>query len=78
MTLIWSDDRGKATRTTTLKLVPSQFTERIQATDPMRVWPPVTLVDRLACWYAVVPRRYLVTALIALCALVAWGLVAAV
>lgn len=44
LTLAYDSTRGKATRTETRNLVPSQFTERHQAGDVPEVWP--SLVER--------------------------------
>lgn len=56
MTWIWSgpeSERGKATRPTTMRLVPSQFTERHQATDVPEVWPvdEQSVVEMVTEWY---------------------------
>ena len=81
MTWIWAhpeEHRGRATRTESLRLVPSQFTERHQAQDVPGVWPfRPSIVERAAeWWYARTWPAWV--CVIAAIAAVTFGIVAAI
>ena len=72
MTWIWSgpiETKGRASRTESLRLVPSQFTERHQAAHVPEVWPVPrrSVIDRLVDFYeaTIWPALFVIFAVIA-------------